>query len=132
MAEQTSAISKETLKIGFVGIGNMGNPMASNLMKAGWKVSVYDVSAERIKDFLKAHGGMASSSLTEVGRNSDVVITMLPDGHIVRRVALGAEEGDDCLAKRMAKGSVIIDMSSSAPVGTRELGEDLRKHDISL
>ena len=129
MAEQ---ISKDKLKIGFVGIGNMGSPMASNLKKAGWNVTVYDAVPDTITRFIQAHGGTAASDLTEVGRNSDVVITMLPDGHIVRRVVLGANAGDHYLAKRMAKGGVIIDMSSSAPVGTRKLGEDLREHGISL
>jgi 3-hydroxyisobutyrate dehydrogenase len=57
---------------------------------------------------------------------------MLPDGHIVRRVALGKEEGDDCLAKGFKQGALIIDMSSSAPVGTRELGADLEKRGIKL
>ena len=132
MAEQSSAVSKETLRVGLVGIGNMGNPMASNLMKAGWKVNVYDVAPARVSEFLQAHGGKASASLTEVGKNSDVVITMLPDGKIVRRVALGAGAADDCLVKGLAKGSLIIDMSSSAPVGTRELGADLSKHGIAL
>lgn len=132
MAEMTRGASKETLQIGFIGIGNMGNPMAGNLIKAGWHVSVYDVDPAKMTRFVAAHGGRTASSLTELGRNSDVVITMLPDGHIVRRVALGTAPTDDFLAKRMAKGSAIIDMSSSAPVGTRELAEDLREHQISL
>lgn len=132
MAEQSNAVSRQALRVGLVGIGNMGNPMAANLMKAGWKVNVYDVAADRVRDFLQAHGGQASSSLAELGKNSDVVITMLPDGHIVRRVALGAAAADDCLVTGLAAGAVIIDMSSSAPVGTRELGADLLKHGIAL
>ena len=51
---------------------------------------------------------------------------MLPDGFVVRRVVLGMDSGDDCLVKGLAQGATIIDMSSSAPVGTRKLGEDLR------
>jgi len=57
---------------------------------------------------------------------------MLPDGHIVRRVVLGKDSGDDCLVKGLAKGATIIDMSSSAPVGTRKLGDDLRQYGIAL
>ena len=128
----TNAASKESTRVGFVGIGNMGNPMAGNLIKAGWKVTVYDSDPARTSGFVAAHGGSAASSLAELGANSDVVITMLPDGHVVRRVALGAAASDDCLAKRMAKDSAVIDMSSSAPVGTRELAEDLSKHGIAL
>jgi 3-hydroxyisobutyrate dehydrogenase len=57
---------------------------------------------------------------------------MLPDGFVVRKVVLGTGENADSLAKGLAKGAVIIDMSSSAPVGTRELGEDLRARGLSL
>jgi 3-hydroxyisobutyrate dehydrogenase len=57
---------------------------------------------------------------------------MLPDGHVVRRVALGRAADDDSLAKGFAKGALIVDMSSSAPVGTRELGKDLAERGISL
>lgn len=132
MAEQAGKTGEQSLRIGVVGIGNMGTPMASNLMKAGWKVRVYDVSAERVAGFVEAHGGEAASSLTDVGRNADVVITMLPDGHIVRRVALGAGASEDCLVQGMARGTVLIDMSSSAPVGTRELGKALAAHGVEL
>ena len=131
MAETSSSASKE-VRVGFIGIGNMGKPMARNLSKAGWKVTVYDTDAEKTQRFAAEHGAAAASSLTEVARGSDVVITMLPDGHVVRRVALGKDAADDSLVKGFAKGAVIIDMSSSAPVGTRELGEDLKKHGISL
>ena len=110
----------------------MGVPMAANLLKAGWHVTVYDVQPEKAKAFVAERGGAAASSLAEIGKTSDVVITMLPDGHIVRRVALGAREGDDCLVKGFAKGATIIDMSSSAPVGTRELGSDLQRRGIAL
>jgi 3-hydroxyisobutyrate dehydrogenase len=127
-----AAIDSVTTRVGLVGVGNMGTPMAANLVKAGWKVTVYDAAPEKSKAFVTAHGGSAAASLVEIGRSSDVVITMLPDGFVVRRVALGAREGDDCLVKGLAKGAVIIDMSSSAPVGTRKLGEDLQRHQLSL
>lgn len=125
-------VSPDRTRVGFVGIGNMGTPMAGHLVRAGWRVQVYDVDAARTRAFVAAHGGAAASSLAELGRNSDAVITMLPDGKIVRRVALGDGAGADCLAKGLATGSVIIDMSSSAPVGTRELGGDLAGSGIRL
>src|SRR5688572_28519153 len=123
--------TKESTRIGFIGVGNMGNPMVGNLRKAGWKVTVYDTDAEKVRAVTSAHGAGAAASLSELAKNSDVVITMLPDGHIVRRVALGREPADDSLAKGFAKGALIIDMSSSAPVGTRELGKDLAERGIS-
>src|SRR3546814_826784 len=109
----------------------MGQPMAQHLCAAGWRVTVYDTDVRRGADFVARHGGSAAASLESLGATSDVVITMLPDGRIVRRVALGDGEGD-CLVKGLARGATIIDMSSSAPVGTRELGEDLQRHGISL
>jgi len=124
--------TKESTRVGFIGVGNMGNPMVGNLRKAGWKVTVYDTDPAKVQAVTSAHGAGAASSLSELAKNSDVVITMLPDGHIVRRVALGREPGDDCLAKGFAKGALIIDMSSSAPVGTRELGKDLAERGIAL
>ena len=118
--------SKDNTRIGFIGVGNMGAPMVRNLTKAGWKVTVYDTDPAKTAEFT------AAKSLADLAQGSDVVITMLPDGHIVRRVALGREAGDDCLAKGFKQGALIIDMSSSAPVGTRELGDDLAKRGIKL
>lgn len=119
-------------RVGFVGVGNMGNPMAANLVKAGWKLTAYDADANKAREFAAAHGVTAAANLTELARASDVVITMLPDGQIVRRVALGATESDDALLRGLRKGATIIDMSSSAPVGTRELGKELERRGISL
>ena len=124
--------TKENTRVGFIGIGNMGAPMVGNLRKAGWKVTVYDTDPGKVKSVTAASGAAAASSLAELAKGSDVVITMLPDGHIVRRVALGKESGDDALAKGFAKGALIIDMSSSAPVGTRELGKALAERGLSL
>jgi 3-hydroxyisobutyrate dehydrogenase len=123
------AASPGSTRIGFVGIGNMGQPMAGHLIKAGWKVSVYDTAPEKTRAFVDANGGEIASSIKELGQKSDVVITMLPDGKIVRHVALA---GDDNLLQGMRKGAAIIDMSSSAPVGTRELGAALAAHGIDL
>jgi 3-hydroxyisobutyrate dehydrogenase len=130
MANQKA--TKENTRVGLIGIGNMGGPMATNLLKAGWKVTVYDTDAAKVKAFAAEKGAGTAASLAELAKNSDVVITMLPDGHVVRRVALGKSADDDSLAKGFAKGALIIDMSSSAPVGTRELGKDLAERGISL
>lgn len=128
----TSKATKENTRVGLIGIGNMGGPMAGNLLKAGWKVTVYDTDAQKVRSFSAEKGAGAAGTLAELAKNSDVVITMLPDGHIVRRVALGKNADDDSLVKGFAKGAVIIDMSSSAPVGTRELGKDLAEQGIAL
>ena len=132
MANQAGSITKESTRVGFIGIGNMGTPMAGHLAKGGWKVTVLDTDPAKVAGFSKEHGAAAAASLTELGTASDVVITMLPDGHVVRRVALGKDGKGDSLVAGLAKGAVIIDMSSSAPVGTRELGADLAKQGVSL
>lgn len=124
--------SKTDTQIGLIGIGNMGNPIAANLVKAGWKVVVFDNDQQKINACIQAHGASAAAGLSALASRCKAIITMLPDGHIVRRVILGNTSGEDHLAKNMQKGSVIIDMSSSAPVGTRELGAELEKIGISL
>lgn len=130
--DSSSPLAADRTRIGFVGIGNMGTPMAGHLVKAGWRVNVYDVDAEKARAFAKTHGGSVCGSLAEVGRESDVVITMLPDGGIVRRVVLGEGAAGDCLVRGLTRGAIIIDMSSSAPVGTRELGAELERLGMSL
>jgi 3-hydroxyisobutyrate dehydrogenase len=67
-----------------------------------------------------------------MARTSDIVITMLPDGHIVRSVALGATSGADSLARGCTPGTILLDMSSSSPVGTRALGAELAKRGVAL
>ncbi len=132
MAQTTNThrpLDPKTAKVGFIGIGNMGEPMAAHLIKAGWDVQVYDTDADKVRRFTAAHGGSAAAGLEAMGQRSNAIVTMLPDGHIVRKVVL---EGADCLAKGLARGSVIIDMSSSAPVGTRELGAELAERGIGL
>ena len=129
-APQAQAVlDPETAKVGFIGIGNMGDPMAAHLVKSGWDVQVYDTDPEKVRKFTAAHGGSAAASLEAMGQRSNVIITMLPDGHIVRKVIL---EGGDCLVRGLARGAVIIDMSSSAPVGTRDLGKALAGRGIEL
>jgi 3-hydroxyisobutyrate dehydrogenase len=124
--------TKENTRVGLIGIGNMGGPMATNLLKAGWKVTVYDADAAKVKSFAAEKGAGAAASLAELAKSSDVVITMLPDGHVVRRVALGRSADDDSLVKGFAQGGVLIDMSSSAPDGTRELGAELAERGVTL
>jgi 3-hydroxyisobutyrate dehydrogenase len=104
--------------------------MARRLAEAGYRLVVSDKNEDTVRGFLAAHGARASAdrSLAELGRSVEVVITMLPDGKTVREVALG-ESG---FAAGLSAGSIVIDMSSSDPVGTRELGEELAKHNIEL
>ncbi len=113
--------------IGFVGLGMMGLPMASCLVAAGFKVRGADLSAEARSAF-QAAGGTAFASAAEAAEGADLFITMLPDGAIVRDALLGAGRA----ASVLEPGALVIDMSSSAPLGTRALAEDLARRGLSL
>jgi 3-hydroxyisobutyrate dehydrogenase len=120
----------ESVRIGFIGIGNMGTPMAANLVRAGHAVTAYDVAAERARSFATEHSARATESLAALGKNADVIITMLPTGREVRHVLLDAERG--ALTANLKRGSIVIDMSSADPVGTRSLGAELSARGIAL
>ncbi len=117
-------------RIGFVGIGNMGWPMARNLVKAGYPVHVLDRDPARAARFAAECGGSAAATPANVGREAEIVITMLPSGSDVRAALLGEQGGG--IAATLAPGSIVVDMSSSDPVGTRELGAELAKRGIAL
>ena len=120
-------------KIGFIGIGTMGKPMASNLAKAGYKLVVYDAKPENAAALASTHEVEVADSLSDLGKRVGTVITMLPDGKIVRKVLCGENDSfRDCVAAELPRGSIVIDMSSSSPVGTRELSEVLAKRGIEL
>jgi len=114
--------------VGFVGIGNMGTPMAAHLVKAGYDVSVYDINPEAMEKFVAQHGGKVTASLAELGSVCEVVITMLPNDKIVRDVIVGANG----VATTLIKGGIVIDMSTSNPVATRALAEALAPRGIAV
>jgi 2-hydroxy-3-oxopropionate reductase len=105
-------------RIGFVGLGIMGKPMARNLIKAGYELIVYDVRAEAIGDLVK-DGAQAGESPRDVSARSDVLITMLPDSADVTAVYTGPNGAFE----ELRAGWLIIDMSSIAPRVSRELAE---------
>jgi 3-hydroxyisobutyrate dehydrogenase len=119
-----------TLRVGFVGIGNMGRPMAKNILAAGYALHVYDADPARAAQFAAQHGGTAAASPEALGLAADLVITMLPAGRDVRSVVLGSSGGG--IASTLKAGAIVVDMSSSDPVGTRELGAALRERGIAL
>jgi 3-hydroxyisobutyrate dehydrogenase len=118
-------------QIGFVGLGKMGFPMAGRLAAAGFTLKVYDIDRRVREQFTADHPAARSESPAEAARRSDLVITMLPDSRAVRAVVLGSHP-EDGLAAGMAPGSILADMSSSAPLATRELGDFLASRGIHL
>ena len=73
-------------KISFIGVGNMGNPMAGQLAKKGYDVTVFDARAETAQAFVQQHGGKTAATLTEAGSGADAVIFMVPDDKVVHQV----------------------------------------------
>ena len=114
-------------KIGFVGTGIMGAPMARNAAKAGFEVTVYNRTPSRA-EALRADGITVAGSIAEVGESSEIVVTMVPDTNDV----LAVVEGPGGLAESMAPGSALIDMSTIAPGATRELAERLAQRGIAM
>jgi len=109
--------------IGFVGIGAMGTPMAGNLARAGYKLVASDLDASRTAALAREHAVTVASSLAGLGAAANIIITMLPDGKAVRSALCGNSDNfKDCLLERTAKNTLVIDMSSSSPLGTRDLG----------
>ncbi len=94
-------------KIGFVGLGNMGGPMAANLVRAGHEVKVFDLSTEAVKAAVEI-GATASTSLADVAGNVDAIVTVLPAGKHVLSVYDGAEG----LLAHAAPGTLMIDSST--------------------
>ncbi|HAT34175.1 MAG TPA: hypothetical protein DCS82_00540, partial [Rhodospirillaceae bacterium] len=119
----------EIKKVGFVGIGNMGNPMARHLVAAGFDITVMDTRQEVVDAFVTAHGCHSESDPVALGGAVDAVITMLPTSKIVRSVILG-ESGTSGVADGMSEGSLVIDMSTSSPEDTVALGEALQARGI--
>jgi len=121
----------EIRKVGFVGVGNMGNPMAGHLVKAGFDVTVYDIRPQIAQAFVAQHGGNVAGSLVQVAEGADAVITMLPDDRVVRKAMLG-DGSENCVAAGLAAGAVVIDMSTSDPTGTRALAAALAPRGITV
>jgi len=102
--------------IGFIGLGKMGRPMASNLCRKGASLLVYDIEPEPVRA-LAGLGASASSGTADVAARADVVFTMLPDSAIVERVIAGA----DGVLANARPGGVIVDMSTIDPRVTDRL-----------
>lgn len=111
-------------KVGFVGLGIMGRPMARNLMKAGYDLVIYNRSQGKV-DELVAEGAEPAQKLGEVAQKCEIVIIMLPGPPEVREVM-------DGLLERATEGALIVDMSSSSPVLARELAGTAEKRGVCM
>ena len=116
--------------IAFIGLGNMGAPMAENLLKAGYTLSVYDLSAEATARLQQA-GASVADSPKDAASNAQVVISMLPAGKHVHSVYLG-DDGADGLLAELPKGTLVIDSSTIAAAAARLVAEAASKLGIDF
>jgi 3-hydroxyisobutyrate dehydrogenase len=117
------------MRVGFIGLGAIGWPMAGTLVKAGHDLLAFDIDRERLNRFATQFACPVASSLAAVAER-DFVITMLPTGDIVRDVLLHQE--DAAFRNAVRPGTLVIDMGSSDPHGTQALGAELRKLGVEL
>ncbi|WP_213950590.1 2-hydroxy-3-oxopropionate reductase [Tepidanaerobacter syntrophicus] len=115
------------MKIGFIGLGIMGKPMSKNLIKAGYKLVVYDLNKEAMEE-LKALGAETAESNLDIAKQCDVVITMLPNSPQVEEVVLG--KGG--LIEGLRPGTALIDMSSIAPLSSRKIYAALKEKGVDM
>lgn len=115
------------MKVGFIGLGIMGKPMARNIMKAGYQV-VVNTHKQAVIDEFVAQGAVGAATAKEVADQVDVVITMLPNSPQVREVALGKNG----IAETQNRNLVLIDMSSIDPVESRKIAAALEEKGIQM
>ena len=105
-------------RVCFIGLGNMGWPMAAQLLKAGFEVTVSDAVAGRADEFVAGVGGVAAADVAEAAGVADVIITMVPtSAHVVGIVAT--------IRGGLRRGQILIDMSSGAPAATQKIAAEL-------
>lgn len=114
------------MKIGFIGLGIMGKPMAKNLLKAGYTLLV-NTHKQATMDEMAAVGAVLATQ-QEIGEKCDIVMTMLPNSPQVKEVMLG-ENG---VAAHMKPGSIFVDMSSINPIASKEIAAELAKHGVDM
>ena len=114
-------------KIGFIGLGIMGKPMAKNLIAAGYDLTVYDIFPDPVDELVEA-GATGAASSAEVASATDVIITMVQDGPQAKQAILG----DAGVADGASEGDLVVDMSSIAPGVSQEIGAGLTEKNINF
>ncbi len=110
------------MRIGFIGLGIMGKPMAKNLIKAGYELKVYDIMGAAVDEVVTA-GAKRGENNADVAKDSDVIITMLPNSPHVKTAVLG-ENG---ILEGAKPGTILVDMSSINPIASKEICAEVEK-----
>ena len=114
-------------KVGFIGLGVMGKPMSSQLLRAGYPVTVFDIRQDAVDELVKA-GARKAATAREVAESSEAVITMLPGDGEVKDVVLGREGVMD----GMRKGGIVVDMSTISPQTVQTLARELETVGVDM
>lgn len=114
-------------KIGFIGLGNMGNPMAKNLVKAGYELTVFDTNEKVVAELVEA-GAKKGALPKDVAKDSDIVILSLPTSKIIEKVVLG----EDGVIEGLEAGNILIDMSSAEPSSTKKIAKLLKEKGVEM
>jgi 3-hydroxyisobutyrate dehydrogenase-like beta-hydroxyacid dehydrogenase len=120
--------SHATKTIGYIGLGNAGFSMASNLPKNGYNLVVHDQDPAKVKRAVSEWQNTTAGDSPEALKDCSIIITMLPHGGIVREVLLGKSG----IASALKPGTIIVDTSSSSPFDTQSLGKELASHQLHL
>lgn len=113
-------------KVGFIGLGIMGRPMAKNLLKGGVELLVCDLNEEAVKEVVDA--GAEAGSYAQIGGQCEIIFLILPNGDISKEVLFG----QDGVASALAPGKVVCDMSSVTPVESKECFERLAEQGVGF
>jgi 3-hydroxyisobutyrate dehydrogenase len=115
------------MKIGFIGIGNMGRPMSLNLIRAGFELMVHDIREEAMEDPIRI-GATAAGSPKEVAEACDIVMTSLPSPEALEEVALG----EDGVLKGASRGGILVDTSTVSPSMIRKVSEAAKSRGVDV
>ena len=115
------------MRIGFIGLGNLGLPLAASAVRGGHRTKGFDINGDRLEIFLE-HGGIAAGSVADAAKYGEVVVTVLPDADDVEAVALGSGG----ILDSMAKNSVYVDMSTIDPHSTRRIGAAFEERGVEM
>jgi 2-hydroxy-3-oxopropionate reductase len=115
-------------KVGFIGLGIMGKPMATNLMEAGYELVLYNRTLEKAEELAEDGAAEVAANPREVAENSEIIVTMLPDSPDVRNVVAG----EDGVLEGIREGVLVVDMSTISPVVTEELAARVRERGASM
>lgn len=114
-------------KIGFIGLGVMGKPMAKNLLKAGYSLKVYDIVPEPVKEVVAA-GAQEGTSSKDAAAFGEVIITMLPNSPEVKEAVLGPGG----VLEGAKSGTILVDMSSIAPLASQEVSAKAKEKGVIM